>query len=147
MAKLTIHDLLNRLQKFNPEKTADDIIMRNGQDFAVSMNRQQMIDGEDSKGNEIAPSYFSPTYSAFKNKLNPRPGLGTPDLRKTGRFQDLMKFIKKGKKYFITSIDQKTGMLVTKYGEDIFGLDKINSQSFRNKNDKDFCDEFAKVFK
>lgn len=147
MAQLTLTQLSNNLQGFNAEKEAEKIIMSNGQNFAVSMNRQQLIDGEDSKGNEITPGYFSPTYSAFKNRLNSRPGLGTPDLRNTGRFQDLMKFVKKGKKYFVTSIDEKTGMLVTKYGEDIFGLDKINSQSFRNKNDKDFCEKVAKLFK
>ena len=140
---ITLEQLYNNFKNFNAVKAADEIIMSNGE-IAVSLNRQQMIDGENSKDNEITPSYFSSDYAAFKNRKNSRAGLGTPDLRNTGRFQDLMKFVKKGNKYFVTSIDQKTGMLTVKYGADIFGLQPINSQSFRNKNDKDFIEKKLK---
>lgn len=146
MAELTLQELSRRFQNFNAEQEADVIIMRNGE-FAIRMNQNQLLDGEDSNDSEITPNYKSAMYAAFKNSKNSRPGFGTPDLRNTGRFQDLMKFIKKGNQYFVTSIDEKTGMLVTKYGEDIFGLQKINSQSFRNKNDNDFNKEVEKLFK
>jgi hypothetical protein len=137
MAEMTLRQLADNLKAFNPDKEAEKVILDNGE-FAVKLNQNQMVDGEDSKDNENTPSYFGASYAKFKNRLNPRAGLGTPDLRLTGKFHAMMKFFKKGKNYLITSKDDKTGELVNKYGKDIFGLNKSNTKTFRNKNDSDF---------
>lgn len=135
----TLREFADKLKAFNVEKEAETVILNNG-DLAVRLNQNQMVDGETSLDKEITPSYFSSSYAAFKSKLNSRAGFGTPDLRVTGAFQHGMRMIKKSKKYFITSSDGKTPELTKKYTINVFGLNKTNSNTFRNKNDKDLVE-------
>lgn len=86
------------------------------------LNAEQMLEGLDSKGNLIRPSYRNPGYAAYKQMLNPKPPKGTPDLNLTGAFQRKL-FVKLVHDAFeLGSSDQKAKELEIKYGDVIYGL-------------------------
>lgn len=95
----------------------------------VEINKDQLGEGTRKDGSKIEPSYRSDSYKKMKHKMNARAGLGTPDLKLTGAFQDkmYMKVVNKAKGEFdISSKDKKREELRAKYGgvasRDIFGL-------------------------
>lgn len=99
------------------------------QDEVTQLNRDQLLEGKDSKGQKLTPKYRNKRYERAKNIINPKPGLGTPDLKFKGDFQKSFYLIpKKDKKvsFKVFASDDKTEKLVGRYGEAIFGLSVDN---------------------
>lgn len=118
---MTIPELQRRFKRVDIKKAAVSIIADNKEDI-VQFNRDQLMDGENKEGKKLK-KYKSNSYAARKNKMNPSPGFGNPDLYLTGNFQEAMKLnIQSSRTYDITSTDSKTPDLKKKYGADIFGL-------------------------
>ena len=83
-------------------------------------------------------------YRDYKNKLNPKPGLGNVDLILTGSFIESFKLLsRKNGKYLFNATDSKKNMLKGMYG-DIFGLTDVH---FDDYLDKYVINDFIKVLK
>lgn len=118
---MTIPELQRRWKTIDIRKAAASIISDNKQQIA-DLNREQLMDGVNKQGKKLK-KYQSKSYAARKNRMNPTPGLGNPDLYLTGRFHEAMNVkINSKVSYEIFSSDSKTSDLTKKYGKDIFGL-------------------------
>jgi len=143
MAQMTLRQLSDKLQAFNEELVAD-VVIKNNEPLAVRLNQKQLVDGETPKDTPITPSYKSPSYALFKNRKNSRPGLGTPDVRVTGALHAGIRLMKSGDLYNMGNINEKAKFeTITQYG-DLWGLQKQNELTFRNKNNRDFIEELKK---
>lgn len=115
-----IEDVIGRLKVSEAEQTKVilEIIDRN-KAIVLDLNTKQLFEGRNNKGEQIKPPYKNPKYAEFKRTLNP---FGVVDLRLTGDFHN--SFFINDTSFPITfgASDEKTGELVQKYGEDIFGL-------------------------
>lgn len=113
--------MLQKVSSINlPEQVP--VIIQQTSETAINLNRQQLYDTSVDKHEMKLLSYNWPNYAVMKNKMNPKPGFGHPDLYLTGSFQKAM-FMKVEKESFnISSRDSKTFDLVKHYGDDIFGL-------------------------
>lgn len=91
--------------------------------------------GEDTTGHFISPGYKRQTYAEMKESMNPKPGLGNPDLFLTGEFYNSLQFnINKSQMTFtVNSKDDKATKLEKKYGEKIYGLNSENKGYFSNE--------------
>lgn len=122
---------VKRLKTYTAAKQRKDIlqIVKKHEHQFVDANTSQLMEGKDSKGNNLEP-YMSGWYAEFKLHLNP---LGVTDLKLTGAFQG--KFFIKVDKFPISlwSKDSKTSMLVSHYGEDIFGVSDKNLESIQEQ--------------
>jgi hypothetical protein len=99
----------------------------------ADLNAVQLLQGQSAKGKNLK-SYANEEYAAYKNRLNPLPGYGNPDLRLTGAFYQGIRAEFSGGRLQITSTDSKTTDLQKKYGdENMFGL----SEKFRNEHVKE----------
>jgi len=103
-------------------KEAIKVVVNHKQDI-INLNQEQLLGtGTDKFGKQLK-RYRSKSYAIRKNKRNPLPGLGVPDLYDTGASFEGMKIdIVDENKYSITSTDSKTKDLEKKYGKDILGL-------------------------
>lgn len=147
MPKISLIEFAKRLKSFKPEKEAHKIIMSNSE-MAVRLNQNQLLDGEMPDDSEILPDYLSESYAVFKNRKNPRPTFGTPDLNLTGKNYNSIRLVHiKGLVYSLENIDPKSKLLISKYG-DYMGLQKLNLRTFQRKNDKDLISAWkSHVFK
>lgn len=102
------------------ETMADQAVKEN-EHVIIDMNTENLMKGKDANDEKITPQYYSDEYAEMKQGMNPRPGLGTPDLFLTGVFQEgfFVKRVKMG--WEIDSKDEKRDKLVTKYTDIIFG--------------------------
>lgn len=57
---------------------------RNNSGLIADLNRQQLVVGENSRGQRIG-RYTTPRYSAFKKRIGSQAPLGVPDLKLSGR--------------------------------------------------------------
>lgn len=96
------------------------------QDIIVKYNKDQLFEGLNAKGQKLSPKYSRVRYARAKNSMNPLPGMGTPDLKVTGKFYSGFYLTAKNGKFDFFSSDEKAEKLEAKYGEDIFGLTKPN---------------------
>ncbi len=145
---LTLHQLSDRLQRFDPEKEAEITVKKNAW-FAVVLNQQQLTDGLDLSGSKISQEYASFSYAGYKNRLNTLAGFGTPDLKivkKGGLHDDIIFDMVGGKWQMFNKSILATYPSITQYG-DVWGLTTKNTIRFRNKNDKDYSEKVAKLFK
>lgn len=136
----TILDLLEKVEQFDAYDTVLDGIIEN-ENIAVSMNKDQLMSGVDSESRFISPEYQNDNYASLKNSMNPKPGIGIPDLKLTGDFQGgfYLDINSLDRGYFeIDSIDDKTENLLEKYPDEIFGLTDENEQEFFLKNVMDY---------
>ena len=118
---MTIHELQRRWKQIDLKKAAASIVAEHKKDIA-DLNREQLMDGVNKEGKKLR-KYRSPKYAARKNRMNPIPGLGNPDLYLTGRFQEAMNVKLNSKTSFeIYSTDSKAPKLTKQYGKEIFGL-------------------------
>lgn len=103
------------------EQTANEI---------EELNKAQLYQrGEDSTGTKLDP-YRSTIYGEFKHRMNPSPGLGTPDLFLTGAFYRGF-FVRVTPTTFgVDSRDSKSSDLKRKYGETIFGLTRASKRDY-----------------
>lgn len=98
-----------------------ETIVAEVQDIILDYNRDRLYKGENAQGQKIRPNYSRVKYARAKNQMNPLPGLGTPDLKVTGRFYAEFYLTANNGKFEIFSSDEKAKVLKAKYG-DIFGL-------------------------
>jgi len=126
----TILQMLEKLQRVKLNEEIPVIIQRNSNE-AVKLNRKQLYDkGRDVNGQKLAP-YQSQTYALEKNRVNPSPGLFTPDLYLTGAFQrGFYAQVKGGTTIVFGSTDMKTSDLEIKYTNKIFGLTMDSKERF-----------------
>ena len=119
------------------------------QDKIVSLQKEQLLSGKDSTGEDIAPSYRSVAYADFKQGMNSRPEYRTPDLKLTGAFYsgiyfntDLMN---------PTSSDPKTPSLEEKYGNSgknpVLGLNNESLKDLHPVFNEKFGNEFLAQLK
>lgn len=115
------------------------IVVRFGA-IMVDYNVMQLMDGKTSTGGFVEPPYASPKYAEIKLHMNPK---GVVDLNFTGSFHN--NFFVKTKQFPIQiwSRDSKTNELVSKYEEEIFGLDPENKGLFV----EDIKEEVQKYYK
>lgn len=108
-------------------------VVRENENILVDMNTATLKQGLDATGNPITPSYFSDDYAEMKNRMNPRPGFGTPDLFLEGDFQEgyFLKEIPGG--WETDSRDEKRNMLVSKYSDAIFGNTEQDETEFNEE--------------
>lgn len=102
----------------------DSIILRvvkEHEDYAIELNYSQLDKGKDRLGNTLKP--YSKAYAKKK-------GRKLPDLLLTGKFRS--NFILRADKFPIEiySPDEKTDLLVKKYGSNIFNLSQTNTLKF-----------------
>lgn len=89
----------------------------------LQLNKDQLMNEGVDKNSKKLKSYASNSYAVRKNRMNPFPGLGTPDLYLTGGFQNSFTLRINSKSSFdIYSTNGKNNDLTKKYGKDIFGL-------------------------
>jgi hypothetical protein len=133
----TIKAFNDRLQAFDTEKVLMDVFME-ANAIVIEKNLDQLQEGKDKNGNTFK-KYSMQDYAEYKHELNPKAGMGNPDLKLTGNFWQGFVLNKEGATgYKIKSTDSKAGDLESKYGEDIYGLsdpkrDEFVSETYRPK--------------
>ncbi|CAL7961491.1 hypothetical protein GAMM_230008 [Gammaproteobacteria bacterium] len=107
------------------------IAMENTQKRLTDSQRNQLLEGLRSDGTKIG-KYKSKTYAAKKFAMNPLAGLGNIDNRLTGAFQsDIIVDIRpESASLVFSSVDEKTSMLVSLQGKNIFGLSTPFAQEY-----------------
>lgn len=116
--------MINKVKSFIKKLKAVDIlnildeVLYIHREEILDMNRIQMLEGEDSTGGPLTDShgYHGPTWDLFE----------------TGDFQSKMFIVDQGELFEIDSKDWKSDMLVERLGEDIFGLNKTNTEALRH---------------
>ena len=97
----------------------------------VKLNQEQLLAGKTTKGTKIEPKYKtekSDRYSRQKHIQNPAPGMGVPDLFKTGEWFKKFFAIMENYIWEVSSFSRLTQILANKYN-DIFGLSKKDSNA------------------
>ena len=112
------------------------------EDLILDLNRDQMEDkGQDSIGKLIRPKYTPYTVKLKKAKGHTHKHVTLTD---TGDFSDAM-FVEFGDNFFyLGSEDPKTGALMLKYGDLIFGLDDVSLKEFVDSIRDEFIDSARK---
>ncbi|MFZ4754274.1 MAG: hypothetical protein ACOYLG_13095, partial [Chitinophagaceae bacterium] len=88
----------------------------------ADQNRAQLKKGQTAKGTKFKP-YASDNYASVKNRMNPIPGYGNPDLFVEGKFAAGIKLVVGLDGGDMGSTDGKEARLEGMYGADnIFGL-------------------------
>ena len=102
------------------------------EDTLRMLKEQDFLEG-DIYGSGSKDTYASSEYSMFKKKQNPIAG-GNVDLILTGAFIDSFKLNKpKENRYLFGATDPKRGVLVSKYGIDIMGLNQQVFDKFQKE--------------
>lgn len=133
-------------------KNLVNIEIINDEDKLVDIKKQQYIVGDIfSNGKKAKYSKKSRVveggnelYRDFKNKLNPKAGLGNVDLILGGSFINSFFLEEKGEGYIFSATDSKADNLLGRYGEEIFNL---NQKAFNDFLIKYVKDDFVKVLK
>lgn len=117
----TISEVNNNWQRLDIDTEVINTIKSNAERM-LTLNKEQLKEGFDKQGKRLR-EYRSDLYAQVKNRMNPLPGYGNPDLFKTGAFFEEFTLRVEQKFYFyMYSQDDKYYRLVKDYGKDIFGL-------------------------
>lgn len=133
---MTIHGLYDRFQKLDTESIVHESLVATKEGIA-DQNAEQLLHGLRSDGSEIMPEYSNDLYAQVKNRMNPLPGFGVPDLYKTGSFVEHIKVEVGSDKITEDSTDEKSEMLQKKYSKGkakIFGLSKPYRREYLDQN-------------
>ena len=126
---MTINDLYNNAKAIDLADIFSDVIAKN-EDHLIQLNQNQLYkDSSDSEGNELQ-NYNSLEYSLEKSQMNPSVGFGRADLYYTGAFYRGWSLLITNTGFLFDSSDSKTSDLISKYGQNIFGIRKDNLESF-----------------
>lgn len=125
----TISDMLDSFKRLNLRKQVPIIIEQTKEEIITLNQRQLYNNSEDAKGVPLR-FYASNSYAFEKERRNPNPGFGRPDLFLSGAFYRGFYISVTNSTYDIYSRDSKTGKLVAKYGEDIFGMTDDSQQQY-----------------
>jgi hypothetical protein len=122
----TLLKLIERIKRTEVDTIIEET-MEDASPLITDRQKDQMLGGLNSEGKKIG-RYRSPAYASMKNRMNAIPGFGVPDLRLTGDFYKGIYTEVRGDKLIIDSVDEKTQDLADKYGETIFGLNKVTKK-------------------
>lgn len=114
--------------------------MENYPDEIAQLNRDQLWEGIDSKGNSITPPYTAMTKWLKEQKGQPWDRV---TLRDTGQFQSKLHLVIQGDMYDLKSDDSKEASLKAKYGDDIEGLTDANKEETENIVHNDVVHQIA----
>lgn len=145
----TIRDLRDGIRKVNFNSMVVNAADKT-KDKLVQFNREQLLQGRDSRGLLLSPEYASFNYALRKYQQNAAPGFGNPDLYLTGAFQRAF-YATVGYTgiYTLDSTDSKTDVLQNGsythpgYGKYIFGVNTQNIEKYAQEN---FWPEFQTQF-
>jgi hypothetical protein len=124
----TISQLIRNVQAINVSDVIQESIDDTKQAL-VRLQKLQMLFGERSDGKKIG-KYRSIPYAVRKQAQNPLAGFKQVDLRLHGDFHGGLFADVRDDKVVFDSLDSKTEILVEKYGEKIFGLNKKNAVEY-----------------
>jgi len=126
---MNIFELQRNANAFNARETGREVILSSeSQALIIELQKDQLMQGENMLGEPIEPEYRSFSYARFKNRINPRAGFGTPDLRYSGAFYNAFFFDEDDMEVY--SRDEKVERLIAKYGA-IFGLNDDSVERYR----------------
>ena len=124
---MTIAELNRRMQAVDIYKLGQASVMEH-EDELIKLNQDQLLQGEKADETQVG-TYKWNSYANQKYIQNPRAGFGNVDLRKTGAFFNWFYVTLKGRNQFtLSSSDDKTSGLVSKYDANIFGITPPNSR-------------------
>lgn len=123
-----IQQLIDNVSAISFNQVIEEAIEQTAPEL-IKQQQAQMLTAQNSDGGVIG-YYASPAYKARKLAANPLAG-GKVDLKLTGDFQRSIFVDPRLGSVVIDSGDSKAGMLIEKYGENIFGL---NDKSMANYN-------------
>lgn len=140
-----VREAYNKLKSLrdNLPSIAENSVNETKEDVVV-IQKDQLRQGVSSTGGSFR-KYQNKAYAIKKNKMNPIPGLGNPDLKYTGSFYDGIFVSVAGGRITIGSHDSKAQMLEANY-KNVFGLSPQEMEDFLygklkpvyNKNVLDF---------
>lgn len=102
-------------------------VLEEKRDTMAQLNVNQMMAGKNTLNEEIG-EYANELYAEVKNRMNPLPGFGVPDLKVTGDFHRGLYAEIKGDEIEYGSKDSKEGKLQGQYGSEIFGLSEDSKE-------------------
>lgn len=153
----SVQEMIQRLQSVRVHiKSVPDIVstVANAhKEELLSLNKDQMLLGRNSKGNLLKPNYLSDPYfntsaqanayaqmkyrleSSHKSRIEhvlgyPDKPKNTPNLIVTGPFQDNMYITFNGNGFTIGSTYQDSGDIESKYNNAVFGLAPLSKEWF-----------------
>lgn len=120
---VTVNDMLKRLEQVDiVDLTAD--AMEEHADQLTDLNREQMLDGVKSTGEQIGS--YRPLSVFERSRLGRQTS--HVDLYLTGEFQSKMFLKLTNDMYNFDSTDSKRDKLILQYGDAIFGLTSENKR-------------------
>lgn len=128
----TIRKMLTGVQSIKLREQLP-IIIRDTSGEILRLNRFQLYNQSIDKNGDPLRLYGSLSYALEKNKMNPAPGFGRPDLWLTGSFQRAMYVEVNQTMIKVWSRDRKTDLLVTKYSDEIFGMTPASKSEYAQK--------------
>ena len=129
----TIHEMLRRVKSIDLQAIGVAIIVDSKPEL-LQLNKDQLMNDGVDKNSKKLKSYASNSYAVRKNRMNPFPGLGTPDLYLTGGFQNSFTLKINSKSSFeIFSTNGKSNDLTKKYGKNIFGLTENSKTEYQRE--------------
>ena len=128
----TATEIIARLEAVNIELLAELAIEDTAKEFG-KLNTEQMEEGKDSKDQKISPGYRSSSYARMKNQMNPKPGMGVPDLKLTGAFYKGYRLQVINGEVIEDSDVPYAPKLEKQYGKQIWGLDPENKRLYIEK--------------
>lgn len=138
---VTPGDLLANLKLIDVVNDAIEVVVATKEEMA-KLNVEQLAEGQDSEGKKLSPKYRNRSYARKKNQMNLTPGFGNPDLILTGAFTEKLSVAVSGQSFSFSSGDSKRPDLVSKYGDNIFGLNEKQQQYY---NEEVFLPEFQEI--
>jgi hypothetical protein len=128
-------ELLDTIENLNIKQVAADSLEEN-KDLFLDLNREQLMEGKLSTGNDISPTYLedpffktreaAQKYSDWKDKITPNPKRkkGVPNLFITGPFHNSleMEVMKDKGEYEINSTYKDAESIMDTFTTDILGL-------------------------
>lgn len=118
----TIRAFTERIEKFDAAKSIMEVFL-DKKAHVIDKNLDQLQEGLDANGNRFK-KYAWEDYAVEKNKMNPKAGMGNPDLKYTGDFWSSFILEQTGEtQYEISATDSKANWLENHYKDnDIYGL-------------------------
>jgi hypothetical protein len=118
-----ILELAERLENIaRIQNTFAQVIINDNSDLIAGLVEGQLNDQQTGNNEPISPEYSS-FYAAFK-------GFSTPNLKLEGDFHRSIFAVAQGEGVGIGATDEKTDLLINRYGQDILKLSDQNADFF-----------------
>ena len=142
---MNFSDFNNKFQLFVSDLNKNmELAVQANEKPLVQINRRQMQVGKNAEGQAIG-AYRSASYAKFKKQMGSKAPYRVVDLLLTGNFQKEMILETDDRDYQILSTDDKTDDLVSKYGENIFGIAPENKTEAQALNTKKLAELLKKA--